>query len=182
VNDHKHLAGFSKRNIRRYLPPDNPHVRRRIRPRWPKNSLTGVNELSKLSNTNHGQDKNADLSLTYDNIDDKKTYANVVNEPSSQSAECSSCLELSRQNRELKEALEKSSELIITADNLAYATSASTDFEFYVLKEAILDYLEIPYLSLKDGDLKIWFTGKMDRKSGHVISVKLGRMGEKQNE
>jgi uncharacterized protein YfbU (UPF0304 family) len=31
-NDHKHLAGFSKRNISRNLPLDNPNVQRRVRP------------------------------------------------------------------------------------------------------------------------------------------------------
>jgi hypothetical protein len=30
-NDHKHLAGFSRRNITRNLPLDNPSVPRRIR-------------------------------------------------------------------------------------------------------------------------------------------------------
>src|SRR5919108_257881 len=48
-NDHKHLAGFSKRNIRRSLPLDNPYVPRRARPRWPKNSIAIDDDHSKLS-------------------------------------------------------------------------------------------------------------------------------------
>jgi hypothetical protein len=181
-NDHKHLAGFSKRNISRGLPFDNPNVPRRVRPQWHKNSLTGANVPSKLSSTIQGQDKNPKLSLTCDNADAKKTAANLATKPSAQSAECSSCIELSLENRELKEALEK-----ITSDNMAYASSASIneihnvlEFEFHLRKEQILDYLGEPYLSLKDGDLKIWFHGKIDTKNGHIISAKLGGLDQQQ--
>jgi hypothetical protein len=181
-NDHKHLAGFSKRNISRNLPLDNPNVQRRVRPQWRKNSLTGANEPSKLSNTIHGQDENPKLFLIYDSADARKTDAKLASEPSGQSAECSGCIELSVENRELKEALEKTSQLI-TADNVAYASSASInethnvlEFDFHLRKQEILDYLGEPYLSLKDGDLKIWFSGKIDNKNGHVISAKIGQV------
>jgi hypothetical protein len=73
-NDHKHLAGFSKRNISRNLPLDNPAVPRRVRTRWPKNSANETNEPSKSSNTTQRQDKNLKPSLIYDNADAKKTY------------------------------------------------------------------------------------------------------------
>jgi hypothetical protein len=52
-DDHKHLSGFSERNIRRYLPSDNPVTPRRVRPSCPKNSLTETNEVAKLSVTQH---------------------------------------------------------------------------------------------------------------------------------
>ena len=57
-NDHKHLSGFSRRNIRRNLPLDNRGIPRRVRPSWPKNSDTQDNELAKLSTTTleHNQD------------------------------------------------------------------------------------------------------------------------------
>ena len=35
-NDHKHISGFSTRNIRRNLPLDNPGIPRRVRPSWLK--------------------------------------------------------------------------------------------------------------------------------------------------
>lgn len=41
-NDHNHLAGFTGRNIRRYLPADNPNVPRRVRTSRPKNNTTAV--------------------------------------------------------------------------------------------------------------------------------------------
>jgi len=57
-NDHKHLSGFSRRNIRRNLPLDNPGIPRRVRPSWPKNNDTQDNEPVKLSTTalEHDQD------------------------------------------------------------------------------------------------------------------------------
>jgi hypothetical protein len=180
-NDHKHLAGFSKRNISRSLPLDNPRVPRRVRPSWRKSSCTEANTPSKLCSTIQGQDENPKPSLTYDNADAKKTDANLATKPSAQSAECSSCIELSLENRELKEALKKTSQLI-TTDKIAHASSASInqihnvlEFEFQLRKQEILDYLGEPYLSLKDGDSKIWFHGKIDTKYGHVISAGIGR-------
>lgn len=49
------------------------------------------------------------------------------------------------------------------------------EFEFPLSKKEILDYLGEPYLSLKDGDLKIWFHGKIHTKNRHVISSGIGR-------
>jgi hypothetical protein len=43
-NDHNHLAGFTQRNIRRYLPGDNPNIPRRVRTSRPKNSITETAE------------------------------------------------------------------------------------------------------------------------------------------
>jgi hypothetical protein len=37
-NDHRHVDGFTERNIRRYLPADNPNLPRRVRTSRPKNS------------------------------------------------------------------------------------------------------------------------------------------------
>ncbi len=172
-NDHKHLAGFSNRNISRSLPLDNSHVPRRIRTSWRKSSRTEANTPSKLSNTIQGQDENPA----------KKTDANLAVKPFAQSAEW---VELSLENHELKEALEKSSKPI-TADNVVHAAAPSIneihnvlEFEFPLSKKEILDYLGEPYLSLKDGDLKVWFSGAIDRKNGRVISAKLGRIRELQ--
>jgi len=52
-DDHKHLSGFSTRNISRYLPSDNPSVPRRVRTSCPKNSFAETSDLAKLSVTQH---------------------------------------------------------------------------------------------------------------------------------
>src|SRR5215469_306848 len=58
-NDHRHLSGFSGRNIRRNLPTDNVTVPRRIRPSWPKNSITKDDYASRSSNIIQEQNRNA---------------------------------------------------------------------------------------------------------------------------
>jgi hypothetical protein len=65
-NDHAHLPGFSKRNIRRNLPEDNPMVPRRIRPPWPKTSITENDSGEKFSDTGldeqgYGSKKDSDI-------------------------------------------------------------------------------------------------------------------------
>ena len=65
VADHQHISGFSVRNIRRYLPSDNPIVPKRIRLSWPKNSITETNKLSQLSGTE--QENNTETELHHQN-------------------------------------------------------------------------------------------------------------------
>ena len=64
ANDHKHLLGFSDRNVRRYLPSYNPNRPRRVRTRRPKNSGTISVDNPKLSVSEHKQNelKNAPTS------------------------------------------------------------------------------------------------------------------------
>jgi hypothetical protein len=52
-DDHGHLDGFSDRNIRRYLPLDNPSVPRRVRTSRPKSSRAEINDHSKSSDAEH---------------------------------------------------------------------------------------------------------------------------------
>jgi hypothetical protein len=58
-NDHRQLAGFTTRNIRRYLPSDNPAVPRRVRTPRPKNSYAQTSEEAKLSTTQHEQSQSS---------------------------------------------------------------------------------------------------------------------------
>ena len=54
IADHQHFSGFSSRNIRRYLPSDNSTVPKRVRPSWPKNSMTGIERVPQTSNIEQG--------------------------------------------------------------------------------------------------------------------------------
>jgi len=57
ANDHKHLPGFSDKNVRRYLPSYNPNIPHRVRTPRPKNSATNAidspNELINASTSTH---------------------------------------------------------------------------------------------------------------------------------
>jgi hypothetical protein len=111
-NDHRHLSGFSKRNIRRNLPLDNVSVPRRIRPSWPKNSITGCDEASKLSVTIQEQNQNA---LAGNNSQEKISFTNQLEEKPAEK-EITSYLRnpdhgdnnpVYAENAELKEALSR---------------------------------------------------------------------------
>src|SRR5215831_8757796 len=52
-NDHDHLPGFTERNIRRYLPANNPNIPRRVRTSRPKNSPTETSVETSFSDTKH---------------------------------------------------------------------------------------------------------------------------------
>lgn len=51
LNDHKHLTGFTPRNIYRYLPSDNPNIPRRVVTPRHKTSITNTNNDGTHSNT-----------------------------------------------------------------------------------------------------------------------------------
>jgi hypothetical protein len=74
-DDHQHLPGFSKRNIRRNLPLDNTTVPRRIRPSRPKNSQG----TSRLGPVIPEQNQNASTS---NNSDETNSFANNQNKKS----------------------------------------------------------------------------------------------------
>ena len=54
-NDHYHLPGFTQRNIRRYLPANNPNIPRRVRTSCPKNSVTETSVGTFFSDTKHNE-------------------------------------------------------------------------------------------------------------------------------
>jgi hypothetical protein len=182
-DDHKHLAGFSSRNIRRSLPVDNPNVRRRVRPPWHKNSIIEANPPSKLSDTIQQEEENLKLPLTSNNADNKKIYRDVATKQPHKPTECSSCA-LSLENSELKEALEKTRQLT-TADKIISAAvdcnhnkeeeSKILPFEFTLSKKEILDSWGELYLEIADANMQVWFSGKIDTKNHRVISTGIGR-------
>ncbi len=61
-NDHRHLTGFTERNIRRNLPADNPSIPRRIRTSCPKNSVTEISAEQHINNTEHTDENTQQLS------------------------------------------------------------------------------------------------------------------------
>ena len=111
-NDHRHLSGFSRRNIRRNLPLDNATVPRRIRPSWPKNSNTETGKVPKLSITIQEQNQNAQTS----NDSGQTTTNQLEGRPAEK--EIASCASFSNpsdkhnnalceENAELREALSR---------------------------------------------------------------------------
>ena len=67
-NDHVHLCGFTPRNIRRYLPANNPNVPRRVRTSRPKNSPTETSVETSFSDTKHNHEKNTNHKIERQNV------------------------------------------------------------------------------------------------------------------
>ena len=67
-NDHVHLRGFTPRNIRRYLPANNPNVPRRVRTSRPKNSPTETSVETSFSDTKHNDEKNTNHKIERQNV------------------------------------------------------------------------------------------------------------------
>ena len=67
-NDHGHLYGFTERNIRRYLPVNNPNIPRRVRTSRPKNSPTETSVETSFSDTKHNDEKNINHKIGTQNV------------------------------------------------------------------------------------------------------------------
>ena len=72
-NDHDHLPGFTERNIRRYLPANNPNIPRRVRTSCPKNSMTETCERT-FSDTKHNDDANIDNIIGRQSVSNSMTF------------------------------------------------------------------------------------------------------------
>jgi len=105
---------------------------------------------------------------------------------SSDLKECSSCKELSDENRELKEALEKSSQFATADKILSTSAVAATTYDVDKGNDTLLFEFSIHYKDLQNhmdllfrnggNDEEVWFNGKIDKKTEKVISSNFGRM------
>lgn len=73
-NDHDHLRGFTERNIRRYLPANNPNIPRRVRTSRPKNSVTETSVGTFFSDTKHNDERNIDHKIGGESISNHVGY------------------------------------------------------------------------------------------------------------
>jgi hypothetical protein len=150
------------------------------------------------------QDANQTASSVTDTSTIDRTFAKASNQQQELEKqvnhnlkECSSCKALCSENLELKEALEKASPLI-TADKVISASSLSTfppaasttcdnhldaaddtlEVEFPLLFRDVGEYVASLSTEIDDGTSKVWFSCKIDKKSGHIISAKTGRIDQ----
>jgi hypothetical protein len=152
-DDHRHLSGFSTRNISRYLPSDNPSVPRRVKTSCPKNSYVETNEPAKLSIiqqeqsqsslSNYRETTSSSNSHQSQEESNKKGSRNQITEPiknsqlrgltviekSLEERECHYCQLLSFEIDELKEALTKTTQFT-KADQIC-----TNEIEFTIPKE-----------------------------------------------
>jgi hypothetical protein len=181
--DHKHLSGFSDRNVRRYLPSYNPNRPRRVRTRRPKNSATISVDNPKLSMSEHKQNELINAS--------KSTH---IETPSSTDMDYDvtkiSPLQLDKRGQIVSPPSPPSPPTRTSKSTIDHPSSPSDNsnqvqndnhlhFEFGLPVQEVLRHLipGIPGIITKEGnERQIWFSGILDKSTCQVISATVGRI------
>ncbi|PWU81210.1 MAG: hypothetical protein DLM72_08120 [Candidatus Nitrosopolaris wilkensis] len=164
-DDHCHLFGFNERNIRRYLPEDNPKVPRRVRTSWPKNSITEIQPGPYFSNTQH--ENHLNQNVTDDVLEDQLTGTKLGEQEHKRSDDKTSC---SLTLEQVESATEKKLQPRECQTRDRYEL---VDFEFNLEWDSVADYMNELYKS--ENTLEIWFNGELDKRTGKVIAADTGR-------
>ncbi len=187
-NDHDHLSGFTERNIRRYLPANNPNIPRRVRTPRPKNSIIEISKEIFFSNTKSDDDRNRQ-SIKNFVVDDTSTdkRSETPYGVTSKTQEDLDCQELSEDQ---KLDAQKKTTTLSTTDRILIAPSSShssnklnkTDLEAdNILNfEVSLSYRDIQrYIAAlrKKGKNEVWFSVTINAGTGKMI-FKIGRNSE----
>jgi hypothetical protein len=187
ITDHKHLLGFSGRNIRRYLPSNNPQVPHRVRTSWPKNSIAKAGTNPILSVNEHSETEGNDVPRRSKNavdggrrpiVDEEALKPGDIftslnsNTSSHTDYDCSGCKELTTENRELKDALSKTTAFPTANDTYISSQVPDTlDFEVSFLFSELASHMT--KLNEKD---EVWVSGKINKNNQRVISHRIGRL------
>jgi hypothetical protein len=133
-DDHKHLSGFSTRNIRRYLSSDNPITPRRVRLSCPKNSFAEIIEPAKSSITQQEQSQpsliNHQETTLGDNNNPLQEESNEKRVDRNQIAEAVADLKLKALVSEQREEAVKRQTAIKTVDQIS-----TTEIQYRIPKE-----------------------------------------------
>jgi hypothetical protein len=181
ANDHKHLPGFSDRNVRRYLPPYNPNTPHRVRTPRPKNRSTKSADYAKLSINEHKQNE----------LKDASTSTHI--ETSSSTDTDYDATKISQLQQEKHEQIASTRTptptpppTITSKSTIDHPSSPSNNdnqmqndnlspFEFWLPVREVLGYF-IPIIPKKEHtEDRIWFSGIIDNSTGRVISATIGR-------
>ncbi|GEM_PF-1552191 len=188
--DHKYLSGFSPRNLRRYLPQDNPNVPHRIRTSRPNSSGSEIGgdtdaEFSNIKSQNKIEAKEV---IETHNDNNNQTDENDGNSRIKKLEE-----ELKQLTHELENKRAENAGLLVNIENLERKVdmlpkrngddvNSSPADENIINFEVAFKWIPVfEYMNklFKAGlTSKVWFSGTIDRQSGTVISVYTGRRQE----
>jgi hypothetical protein len=191
--DHKHLQGFSERNIRRSLMsldnPNIPHRRsRKIRPTWPNSESgealhdTSDQEAAELSGNNQSA-----------NQDYKPENTKNMNEEKTSDADCPKCdvllvqyQKLEQEKNKALEGLRRSLQIIRDQENqISEIRNAKSEISLKDNDRAKVLEQEIALLyepvqramasTFKLKENKLWLTIRHSKDTGNIIAVYTGR-------
>jgi hypothetical protein len=171
--DHKHLPGFSQRNIRRSLMsldnPNIPHRNRKIRPSWPNSDDAGA-----PLDVNDGE--NTELPS-------KSLVAAQNYEDLTRKAECSNCRVLLLQcqglEKERSKVVENYEQALQIIKEQQDSNQPVINIDTKVLEQEIallygpLQQAMASAFKLKEN--RLWLTIKLNKNTGNIIAVYTGR-------
>ncbi|PWU79632.1 MAG: hypothetical protein DLM72_16460 [Candidatus Nitrosopolaris wilkensis] len=170
-NDHQHLAGFTERNIRRYLPTANPNLPRRVRTPCPKNSITEIQQGPYFSNSQHENHLDQNQNVTDDVLEDQLKETKLGEQEHNRSNDKTSSPHTLEQGESAPEKKVQTRECnISTQIRDRYELVA---FEFSLEWDSVADYMNVLYKS--ENTSEVWFNGELDKRTGKVISADTGR-------
>jgi hypothetical protein len=159
-SDHNHLSGFTQRNIRRYLPGDNPSIPRRVRTSHPKNSITETAPQPYFSYTRHDEQRNLELLSDKQNDRDNDFVRVSYDKTAGNRNTTMQITPVIKKRLQTEEANNTDQ-----THNLVY-------FEFRLEYEDLRNYLdELHKLSRTK---EVWFNGELDRQTQKVIAIYTG--------
>jgi hypothetical protein len=188
------LPGFSARSIRRYLPAENPITPHRVRPSWPKKSITQSDIVEKLSSNEQykvDQEEEALSTTSVRLVNSSKVpmiesenlklddIPKIEDEKEHLVEQVTILRELRKKYKaeinDLNQMISKGS--FVTAEQISSKTDDSGNilFEFSVGVEDIKQYMSS--VTPNEGSLEIlWFNGTLNKDTDKVLEICLGRM------
>jgi hypothetical protein len=195
--DHKHLQGFSERNIRRSLMSlDNPNIPRRsrkIRPTWPNSDIEATDDASKLERAELYADSQ---TASQDSGSSELENTRGQDSEKTNDVECLSCnlllvqtqkleLEKSKMIERYEQVLEiireqeqKILEIQNTKSNDETQSKTSDYYPRVVDQEIALLYSPLHQAMASAFKLKennLWLTIRFSKDAGHFTAVYIGR-------
>jgi hypothetical protein len=167
-NDHAHLHGFTARNIRRYLPANNPNIPRRVRTPRPKNSITQRSDKIFFSDTKFNDDRN------------RQSINNLVDDISSDKPSETASGVTSKRQEDLTEYLDcqKETTTLSTSNIPNKAHPGADNIQNYEASLPCRDIQRHITALRKNGKSEVWFAITINASKGEMISFKTGRNSE----
>jgi hypothetical protein len=178
ANDHKHLLGFSDRNVRRYPPSHNPNIPRRVRTPRPKNSATISVDNPKLSVSKHKQNEIIDASTsthieTSSSTDIEYDVTKISQLQPDKHEQIAPTPPPPPPTMTSKSTIDQPSSLCDNSNQVQNNNLLS--FDFWLPVREVLGYF-IPINPKKEHtEDQIWYSGILDKSTGRVISATIGK-------
>jgi len=175
-NDHSHLDGFTERNIRRYLPADNPNLPRRVRTSCPKNSITVRSIKKPFSDAAEQEVKSASGEEDSNHkVDNMQTSVNIKARCGSDQAEhdIDDILQDTQHAANDKQMAENETENLtnqVQEESKETAERQIIEFDFSIPFEDLRSVMEELFMMTK-GFGKVLFHGTLNMINGKVTVI-----------